>query len=66
MLKSKPRIEQTYEQIKRAITILPFGKRLTPRKTVKKSVINTRSKQLKNNDLTSNFPKDLKQDTKNI
>ena len=47
MLKGKPRNEQTYEQIKRTITILLFGKRLTPRKTVKKSVVNTRSKQLK-------------------
>jgi len=44
MLKGKPRNEQTYEQIKTAITIPSLRKRLTPRTTVEKSVVNAGSK----------------------
>jgi len=35
-MKGKPRNEQTYEQIKRAITTPPFRKKLIPRTTVEK------------------------------
>jgi len=61
MLKGKLRNEQTYEQIKRVITTPLFSKRLTPRTTVEKFVVNSRSKSLKDNDPTSNSPRDLKQ-----
>jgi len=61
MLKGKPRNEQTYEQIKRAITTPPFRKRLIPRTTVEKSVVNARSKPLNDNDPTSNSPRDVRQ-----
>ena len=66
MLKGKLKNEQSFEGIKRAITIPPFRKRLIPRKTVEKPVIKSRSKQLKDINPTSNLPKGLrkrKQDT---
>ena len=61
MLKDKPKNEQTYEQIKRAITTPPFRKRLMSRTTVEKSVVNARSKPSKDNDPISNSPRDLRQ-----
>jgi len=61
MSKNKPKNEQTYEQIKRAITTSPFRKRLMSRTTVEKSVVNARSKPSKDNDPTSNSLRDLRQ-----
>jgi len=61
MVRGKPRNEQTYEQIKRAITTPSCRKRFTPRTTVEKSVVSARSKPLKDNDSASNFSRDLRQ-----
>jgi len=44
MLKGKPKNEQTYEQIRKAIAIPQLRKRLTPKKTVEKFAVHTRSK----------------------
>jgi len=66
MLKGKPKNEQTYEPIKRAITIPPFRKRLIPRKTVEKPVIKSRSKKLKDINPTSNLPKGLRKGSRTL
>jgi len=59
MLKGKSIEGQTYEQIKNAITTPQFKKRPILEKVSTKLVVNTRSKQLKNNDLAYKTFRDL-------
>jgi len=61
MVRGKPRNEQTYEQMKRAITTPSCRKRFTPRTTVEKSIVTARSKPLKGDDSASNFFRDQRQ-----
>jgi len=59
MLKGKSIKGQTYERIKHAIATPQFRKRPILEKISTKLVVNTRSKQLKNNDLAHKHYKDL-------
>ena len=59
MLKGKLINGQTYEQIRKVITLPQPRKNLTSRKTARKFVVDTRLKQLTDNDSASNSFKDL-------
>jgi len=59
MLKGKLINGQTYEQIRKVITLPQPRKNLTSGKTARKFVVDTRLKQLTDNDSASNSFKDL-------
>jgi len=58
-LKCRPRNEQTYEQIRKIITIVQPRKRPTFEKDSEKFVVETRFKQVKDNDLVYKPFRDL-------
>jgi len=58
-LKGRPRHEQTYEQIRKLIMIIQPIKGPILKRLVKKIVVDTRVKQLKDNDLAYRSFRDL-------
>jgi len=58
-LKCRPRHEQTYEQIRKLIMIIQPIKAPILKRLVKKIVVDTRVKQLKDNDLAYRSFRDL-------